>query len=664
MATYGEGEPTDNAVGFAKWLKGDDEGAEAIPEKGLAHVRFTVFGLGNRQYEHYNAMGKLVDSHMERLGATRMHPYGEGDDDANLEDDFDEWRQDLWKSVRQNVFGDDGGDEENSPDGADVASLLAPPQELQFRTMRVSAPAVARDGGTKARHLAWDALALRRELKLPAPPEGVSIDMVTRQYYSMVPVRVMVNEELRQEPSDGNSTRHIELDLKGTGLRYDTADNLSVLPANDSNTVEAVCRWMDWDPDEWILMEPVDGIPGEGEEGEEAGGASSTTQGSPTAARARGNSRGSTGDGTSARPRQNSSQRPAMPPFPTPCTVRAALSWFCDLEGAPPKAFVAQLAHFANKSDEQLRLATLASPQGRAEWNAWGHVPRRSVWEVLQAFPSCRPSLGAFLELCPRLRPRDYTIASSAKVYPDKVHLAVSVVDDPKPAAVAPLDGGFKLAPVVSEAEGSRRLRGVCSQHMARTVPPPTDQTGQRLDGPDQGGSRPPWPVLWATVRSSTFSLPRDTAKPVLLVGPGTGIAPMRAFLQERRWQREQGLPVGRTILFFGCRNPAQDYIYRDELQSYVDDGTLTKLHTAFSRTQAHKIYVQNRLVEAGAEVWPLLTQEGACVYVCGATRMGHDVQDAFSHVAREQGGMTREAGLEFVRRLEREGRYIQELWS
>src|SRR3546814_390722 len=116
-------------------------------------------------------------------------------------------------------------------------------------------------------------------------------------------------------------------------------------------------------------------------------------------------------------------------------------------------------------------------------------------------------------------------------------------------------------------------------------------------------------------IRESSFRLPRNPATPVVMVGPGTGIAPMRALLQERRFQRTvQNASTGENILFFGCKNRELDFIYRDELEQFQDDGTLTTTHLAFSREQSHKVYVQHlmRNPDIGAHLAHLLFEEGA----------------------------------------------------
>jgi cytochrome P450/NADPH-cytochrome P450 reductase len=139
--------------------------------------------------------------------------------------------------------------------------------------------------------------------------------------------------------------------------------------------------------------------------------------------------------------------------------------------------------------------------------------------------------------------------------------------------------------------------------------------------------------VIYAFVKDtkSAFRLPEDAATPIIMIGPGTGLAPFRGFLQERAWLKSQGTPVGRSMLFFGCRHPEQDFLYADELAALARDG-VTDLKVAFSRLPGEKkMYVQDLLLSERDAVWQMI-ESGAVVYVCGdASRMAPDVRRAFA---------------------------------
>lgn len=238
--------------------------------------------------------------------------------------------------------------------------------------------------------------------------------------------------------------------------------------------------------------------------------------------------------------------------------------------------------------------------------------------DLLEAFPSARPSLGELIKSLPPLKPRLYSIASSQALQPDEVHLCVSVVS--------------------AELRGRRR-RGVASGFLG-------------FDALQFG------PVE-ASVQTSHFRLPEDPQTPVIMCGPGTGIAPFRAFLQEREARGVKGP----AWLFFGEQTAAQDFLFQAEMQAWLADGTLTRLDTAFSRDQATKVYVQDRMQENAAELWRWF-QDGAHFFVCGdATRMARDVDTALRQMAVTEGGLTESQAREWIVSLARQGRYKRDIY-
>ena len=158
---------------------------------------------------------------------------------------------------------------------------------------------------------------------------------------------------------------------------------------------------------------------------------------------------------------------------------------------------------------------------------------------------------------------------------------------------------------------------------------------------------------------NTAFRMPEDGGRGLIMVGPGTGIAPFRAFLEER----EVSGANGKNWLFFGNPHAASDFIYEDELQGFRGRGVLTRLDTAFSRDQEQKIYVQDRMLEAGAEFWRWL-EDGAAVYVCGdASRMAKDVDAALHRILEEHGGLSVEGAADYVKQLRREKRYCRDVY-
>jgi sulfite reductase (NADPH) flavoprotein alpha-component len=238
--------------------------------------------------------------------------------------------------------------------------------------------------------------------------------------------------------------------------------------------------------------------------------------------------------------------------------------------------------------------------------------------DLLEAFPSARPPLADLLRSLPPLRPRLYSIASSQRAAPGQVHLCVAVV---------------------RETRRGRLRHGVASGFLADRAT----------------GSAP----IRASIQTSHFRLPAEPRARIVMCGPGTGIAPFRAFLQERA---ALGI-AGRAWLLFGERQCAHDFLYEHELKAWLADGTLSRLDVAFSRDQAGKDYVQHRMADNAADLWRWL-QDGAHFYVCGdANRMARDVDAALRRIAMTEGRLDETQARDWIVALARQGRYQRDIY-
>ncbi|MFH4436976.1 assimilatory sulfite reductase (NADPH) flavoprotein subunit [Vibrio diabolicus] len=218
-----------------------------------------------------------------------------------------------------------------------------------------------------------------------------------------------------------------------------------------------------------------------------------------------------------------------------------------------------------------------------------------------------------------RLTPRLYSIASSQEEVDEEVHLTVALVE--------------------YEQNDEKRYGGASSF------------LAQRLEEGDE--------VKVFVEHNNNFKLPEDDSTPIIMVGPGTGIAPFRSFIQER----ENRDAEGKNWLFFGDRTFTQDFLYQVEWQKYLKSGVLSRLDVAFSRDQVEKVYVQHRILENAAQVWQWI-QEGAYIYVCGdATRMAKDVHDALVIVAEQEGKMPRDDAEQFINDLRKAKRYQRDVY-
>jgi len=245
----------------------------------------------------------------------------------------------------------------------------------------------------------------------------------------------------------------------------------------------------------------------------------------------------------------------------------------------------------------------------------WG----KDTLDLLQLELTRTLAVPEFVALLRPLQHRAYSISSSSKAHPDQVHLTVASV---------------------RYHSGGRNRGGVCSTYLAERV-----RRGEK-------------PAIFISPNKA-FRVPANNSAPLIMVGPGTGIAPFRAFLQERQATGAQG----KNWLFFGDQHQEHDFIYQDELLAWRDSGLLTRLDLAFSRDQEKKIYVQSRMLEQGAELYAWL-QEGAYFYVCGdASRMAKDVDNALYEVVRQFGGLSTERAADYVDQLKKEKRYLRDVY-
>lgn len=262
-------------------------------------------------------------------------------------------------------------------------------------------------------------------------------------------------------------------------------------------------------------------------------------------------------------------------------------------------------------------LLALLEPERADDLEVYLHG--RELIDLLEAYPGGFASPAEFVALLPRLAPRLYSIASSPRAHAGEVHVTVAAVR--------------------YTAHGRERS-GVCSVFLADRI---------------EAGAR----VLAYVQKNERFRVPADPARAAIMIGPGTGIAPFRAFLHERM---HAGAP-GMNWLFYGDRNRSTDFLYGEEMRSLHAAGLLTRLDTAFSRDQVQKIYVQDRMRERARELWSWL-EDGAHLYLCGdATSMAKDVEIALHEIVAEEGGLDAEGAEAYVRALKKNHRFVRDVY-
>ncbi len=305
-----------------------------------------------------------------------------------------------------------------------------------------------------------------------------------------------------------------------------------------------------------------------------------------------------------------------LPKAEIPVSLRAALTTSLALNG-PTKKFLQLVHDRATAPVEKEKAAAVLNNPDPAAQKKW--LDEREFIDLAEEFPSAKFAAQEYVENLRKLMPRLYSISSAPAKHPNEIHLTVAVV---------------------SYTTNSRQRGGACSTFIGERAPLNEN-------------------VLPVFVSNSHFGPPANDAAPMIMVGPGTGIAPFRSFLQHRDTRKA----AGKNWLFFGDQHQASDFLYEDEFADYQKRGVLAELSTAWSRDQANKIYVQDRMRERGADLWQWL-EAGAYFYVCGdAKRMAKDVDAALHDVIAKHGNLSPEAAADYVKKLKADKRYQRDVY-
>jgi cytochrome P450/NADPH-cytochrome P450 reductase len=316
--------------------------------------------------------------------------------------------------------------------------------------------------------------------------------------------------------------------------------------------------------------------------------------------------------------------------LPTGEPIKAAdlLAGHVELQEVATRAQIQVLAEYTECPPEKAKLEALAGddPDSVARYREQVLSKRLSLLDLLEMYPACSLPFNIYLELLQPLRPRYYSISSSPLAQPHQCSLTVGVVNAPA-------------------RSGRGVYEGVCSNYL--------NQQGEGT-------------LISGFVRdpNSPFRLPADPKTPLIMVGPGTGLASFRGFLQERATLQMQGQPIGPSLLFFGCRHPEQDFIYEEELRAFEQQG-VTRLEVACSRVDGQpKTYVQELIRKCQDEVWQLI-EAGAVIYICGdASKMAPDVRAVFGSIYRAKTGGGEAEAEAWLTELSAQQRYLTDVWA
>ncbi|KAF2772738.1 hypothetical protein EJ03DRAFT_371660 [Teratosphaeria nubilosa] len=575
LATYGEGEPTDNAVEFYEFISAEDVsfsekgGAE---EKPLNNLKYVAFGLGNNTYEHYNSMVRNVSKFLDRLGAQRIGDAGEGDDGAGtMEEDFLAWKEPMWAALSSALNLEER------------EAVYEPVYDITERHDLDADDDTVYLGEPNKNHL-----------------EGQSKGPYNANNPYIAPIaesKELFNDKTR-------NCLHMEVDISGSNLSYQTGDHIAVWPTNAGKEVDRFLNILGLSEKRHTVI-AVKGL-----------------------------------DAT------------AKVPFPSPTTYDAVVRYHMEICAPVSRQFVSQLAQFAPNDSIKAEMSKIGSDKEAfaqqvavKNYNIAQFLESQSGGEKWTKIP-----FSIFIEALHKIQPRYYSISSSSLVQKNKISITAVVESLEAPGA-----------PHVVKGVTTNYLLALKQKQHGDPNPDPHG-LNYAITGPRNKYDGIHVPVH---VRHSNFKLPSDPTKPIIMIGPGTGVAPFRGFVQERAQMAKNGEDVGKTILFFGCRKSREDFLYEDEWKQYKQDlGDKFELITAFSREGPNKVYVQHRLKEHADEVNKLLEQK-AYFYVCGdAAHMAREVNEVLAQIISEKRGVSKQKAEEIVKGMRASNQYQEDVWS
>ena len=481
LATYGEGEPTDNAVDFYEFVTKEDvsfSNGGGVNETPLQNLKFVAFGLGNNTYEHYNSMVRRVNDALVKLGASRIGTAGEGDDGAGtMEEDFLAWKEPMWTELSEKM-----GLEEREAVYEPVFSITA------------------RD----------DLDAEANEVYLGEPNKHHLEGSQKGPYNSHNPYIAPIAESREVFTVKDRNCLHMEIDIKGSNLTYQTGDHIAVWPTNAGKEVDRIVNVLGLSEKRHSVIS-VKGL-------------------DPT----------------------------AKVPFPTPTTYDAAIRYHMEICGAVSRQFVSSLAPFAPNEQTKAEMTRLGNDKEYFSDKVSSQY--LNIAQVLERVDSVNKwtniPFSILIEGIHKIQPRYYSISSSSLVQKNKISITAVVETIRVP-------GSENIVKGVT----TNYLLALKQKQHGDPNPDPHGLT-YAITGPRNKYDGFHVPVH---VRHSNFKLPSDPSKPIVMVGPGSGVAPFRGFIQERAAQAEAGEKVGQTILFYGCRKSSEDFLYKAEWEVRYD---------------------------------------------------------------------------------------------
>lgn len=640
ISTTGTGDPPDTACKFVKKIHDT-----TLPPDHFAHLQYGLLGLGDSEYTFFCNGGKTVDRRLQELGARHFYDTGLADDCVGLELVVDPWIDGLWRALKEVFLLQKEKDGMNSVVNAVSSSLSAAPHvvhELNL-TSKVQNLKLEDEGVRSSDVLSQKLVDIslvdssrdtepslvhsvppvsQSALNIPAlPPEYIEVQfqdthgenphlssLVSEGTTFEVPVTKAV--QLTREDAIKTALL-LELDIADTVFDYQPGDAFCVMCPNNVSEVEELLH-----------------ILGLSEKGEHF---------------------------VCVKVKQGTKKKGAARPqhIPERSTLKFILTWCLEIRAIPKKAFLRALVECTSDVGEKRRLQELCSRQGASDYTRFIRDANVCLLDLLHAFPGCKPSLSMLIEHLPKLQARSYSASSSNLYQPGKLSFVFSIVE-------------FTACPTRPVPR-----KGVCTGWLAELVAPQLHTNRNTLDT-NEGTCSTEKISIFARPNNA-FHLPADPSVPFMMVGPGTGISPFIGFLQHRQKLREEHADweFGETWLFFGCRHQDQDYLFKDELRCFLENGTLNHLKVCFSRDSSSTAevappkYVQDVIRLHTKEVARVLLKERGYFYVCGDKKhMADGVSDAVVDILSMEMETDKLEAMKILATLREAKRYLQDVWS
>lgn len=566
MSTYGEGEPTDNAVEFFDYLENECDSLD---------FKFGCFGLGNCTYEFYNAIGTKTVELLQEKGATLIGELGLGDDGkATMDEDYLAWKESFMDVIKSNLDLDEH-EVKYEP------ALQVTESDLSIDDLSVSL------GEPNSKYI-----NPKSEQQLNALRLG-PFDHAHPYLAPVISSKELFNSESRH-------CIHAEFDLSDSNLKYSTGDHIAIWPSNSNEKVFTLLKVLNLSEskDKVVTLKSLDST--------------------------------------------------LALPFPSPTTYDSILRHYLEISGPVSRQFLKSVVQFA--PTEEIKAKANAIADDKDLFHKEVTEKYLNIADMLHFLSSGAPwatiPFSFIIESVAKLQPRYYSISSSSSCEKQTVHVT-AVVEQENP----------ETSDHVVTGVTTNLLLNIHAKQNKKSIELIQNYD---LEGPRSKFSPFKLPVH---IRRSTFKLPSNPATPIIMVGPGTGVAPFRGFIREKTKQVLNS-KVGDMLLFFGCRRSDEDFLYKEEWPEYSKKlGTSLNMITAFSREGKEKVYVQHKMKEYKNKIAELMDQ-GAFFYVCGdAGRMARDVQNELISILKESKKVTEEIASDMVKAMKVSNRYQEDVW-